>query len=608
MDSASAIKNLLRFSDHPARFWPAFLECAGWQAGAAAGLLLARKPNPGSWKQLCLWSANPARPFSPSLLAAAEQLAEIALQQGCAWAPLPAGAGQPAGLTLFGLRLLEEDQQQSSVAVFFAAEALPGEIEQTLARLPLLAELPASYQRQRAAQLALQELSAAGETLDLMILLNAETSYLAAAMTLVNETAARSRCSRVSLGWLEQGYVKLQAISHMERFESKMEIVGQLEAAMEEALDQDQEILLPAVDGSDAVIRDHQRFAAEQNLPNMLSLPIRLDGEPVGVLSCERQQQAFSEQEILALRVLCDQAARRLGDLKAADRPWKEKLTDGLRRQAESLVGTENTLPKAAGVLVCLLLAGMILFKMPYRVEAPFMLKSDDVRQVSVAFPGYIDQVHVKIGQQVREGDPLLSLDSDDLLLEESAAVANQIRYLREAEKSRAFGALVDMQIAQAQADQAGAQLELVRYRLSQAQLRSPIDGIVVEGDLEELRGAPVDKGQVLFKVARNEKLYAQLKLNERDIHELAVGQSGKIAFVSQPKQSFEVKVERIDPVAQAGEEGNLFQVRAIADETAPAWWRPGMSGLAKIEVGQRRILWVLTHRTLDFLRLKLWI
>jgi hypothetical protein len=32
------------------------------------------------------------------------------------------------------------------------------------------------------------------------------------------------------------------------------------------------------------------------------------------------------------------------------------------------------------------------------------------------------------------------------------------------------------------------------------------------------------------------------------------------------------------------------------------------MSGLAKVEVGQRRILWVLTHRTLDFLRLKLWI
>lgn len=608
MDSASALRNLHRFSDHPARFWPAFLECACWQAGAGAGLLLGRKPNPGSWKQLCLWSAAKSVSLSPTLIAAAENLAEATLQKGCAWAALPAGPEQSVGLTLFGLRLLEEDQQQSSVAVFFAAEAQPQEIDQTLSRLALLAEVPASYLRQRTAQLALQELAAVGETLDLMILLNAETSYLAAAMTLVNETAARSRCSRVSLGWLEKGYVKLQAISHMERFEQKMEIVGRLESAMEEALDQDQEILLPAVDLGGAVIRDHQLYAGEQNLPCLLSLPIRLDGEPVGVLSCERQEPAFSEQEVLALRVLCDQAARRLGDLKAADRPWKEKLTDGLRSQAESLVGTENTLPKAAGVLVCLLLAGMILFKMPYRVEAPFILKSDDVRQVSVAFPGYIDEVHVKIGQQVRQGDPLLSLDSDDLLLEESAAVANQIRYLREAEKSRAFGALVDMQIAQAQADQAGAQLELVRYRLGQAQLRSPINGIVVEGDLEELRGAPVEKGQVLFKVARNEKLFAQLKLNERDIHQLAVGQPGEIAFVSQPNQSFKVKVERIDPVAQAGEEGNLFQVRALAAESAPAWWRPGMSGIAKVEVGQRRILWVLTHRTLDFLRLKLWI
>jgi hypothetical protein len=31
------------------------------------------------------------------------------------------------------------------------------------------------------------------------------------------------------------------------------------------------------------------------------------------------------------------------------------------------------------------------------------------------------------------------------------------------------------------------------------------------------------------------------------------------------------------------------------------------MSGVAKLEVGERRLLWVLTRRTVDFLRLTFW-
>jgi hypothetical protein len=31
------------------------------------------------------------------------------------------------------------------------------------------------------------------------------------------------------------------------------------------------------------------------------------------------------------------------------------------------------------------------------------------------------------------------------------------------------------------------------------------------------------------------------------------------------------------------------------------------MSGIAKINAGERSLLWIITHRTVDFLRLKLW-
>ena len=53
--------------------------------------------------------------------------------------------------------------------------------------------------------------------------------------------------------------------------------------------------------------------------------------------------------------------------------------------------------------------------------------------------------------------------------------------------------------------------------------------------------------------------------------------------------------------------DGNVFLVRLKLDRTAESWWRPGMTGLCKLSVEKRSLLWILTHRTVDFLRLKLW-
>ncbi len=163
------------------------------------------------------------------------------------------------------------------------------------------------------------------------------------------------------------------------------------------------------------------------------------------------------------------------------------------------------------------------------------------------------------------------------------------------------------MKIAQARAAQAQAQLELIQHRLSQAQVCSPITGIIVEGDLAELRGAPVSKGDILFKVARHENLFVELKINEVDIHELSERQSGKIAFVSRPQLKYPFKVIQIDPVALPGDAGNIFIARGKNLDASVDWWRPGMSGIAKLDVGSRRIIWIITHRTIDFFQMLMW-
>jgi biotin carboxyl carrier protein len=595
-------KEFHSFAGHPAKFWPAFLAFACRQADAHIGILLNKKS--ASWKEICQWSTDQRRcSFSEPLSAELTAFAEKCLQEGSASTSIRASSEMIA----LGLALDEKAGEQASVVIFFVEAATSVNVDEILRRLCLIADTPAIYHRKRAAQQAQKDLACFADVLDMLLLLNAETRFLAAAMTLVNETAARYQCARVSLGWCDNGYIRLQSISHMERFERKMDIVTRLEAAMEEALDQDEEILWPCFDANGAVTRDHEAYVQKQQAEHLISLPLRLHDQPLGVLTCEREDTAFMEDDVRSLRILGDQVSCRLAELKQHDRWFGAKLKDGICKKVSGLLGVEHTLTKLVGLLICALVFFAIIVKLPYRVEAAFILRSEDVRQVSAPFDGYIDTVQVKIGQKIEKGHRLLLLDTSDLLLEESAALANQIRFQREVEKARARNTLIEMKIAQARTDQAQAQLELIRHRLSQAQVCSPITGIIVEGDLEELRGAPVSKGDILFKVARHENLFVELKINEDDIHELSEGQSGKIAFVSRPQLKYPFKIIQIDPVALPGDAGNIFNARGKNLDASLDWWRPGMSGIAKLDAGSRRIIWIITHRTIDFFQMLMW-
>ena len=61
-----------------------------------------------------------------------------------------------------------------------------------------------------------------------------------------------------------------------------------------------------------------------------------------------------------------------------------------------------------------------------------------------------------------------------------------------------------------------------------------------------------------------------------------------------------------IVPVATAADGRNYFEVEATPDEQQ-ANLRPGLTGVAKIEVGSRSLAWLLFHRAADWLRLALW-
>lgn len=604
------LPELKQSSSPPKEFWPRLLVCLANLSLASKGVLLLKDSaqQPPVWRKIGEWSANvgPSR-FMASFAEQLEVIAERTAQDGHLLAPLEPAASRGSGHYCVAVRLKLPRPTEECVAAFLLSEIHEASAREALLRLALVADTPELYLSHQAFRQARTDVEKFAAALDLMVLVNAEKRFLAATLALCNGVATHFHCDRVSLGWLEQGYIRLQTISRTEKFDRQMAAAKGLEVAMEEALDQDDEVVWPAPEGSTVITRDHAKFSEEQSVPFLCSLPCRVDGQPVAVLLCERSEKPFAVSELQQMRLCCDQATRRLADLKHQDRWFGARLGGEFREKCAEWLGPEHTWAKVIAISVVLVLAILFFFRLTYRVEGTFVLRSDEVSYLTAPFDGYIDQVFVRAGDAVAKESKLVSLNTSELELEESSALADLNRYQREGEKARAGKALAEMRISQALADQAKARLDLVRYRLEQAVIKSPLAGVVVEGDLRERLGSPVKQGDALYKVAKTETLYVEAEINERDVHELKGKNRGEIAFVSQPRLKFPVRIVTVEPAAVPKAEGNIFLVRCAVDGSAQPWWRPGMSGLCKLSVEKRTLFWILTHRTVDFLRLKLW-
>ncbi|HAT49405.1 MAG: efflux RND transporter periplasmic adaptor subunit [Nitrospirae bacterium] len=550
--------------------------------------------------------------FMVEVTALANRLAVIPADQGMGRLAEKKGEGR-----ILAIRFTDPSPGKVQVLAIALGQASSVNSREASTLLRLLTLIPAHFRDKSQIHAAEKKLQRCTGALDLAAQVNNDTRFLKAALTFCNETTNRFGCSRVSLGWMDPPNILVRAISHRDQFDSKREMVQNLQAAMEEALDQDEEIVWseattitsPAENalGDDFLItRAHKIYARKEGIGHMASVPLRIDGEPKGVITAERDRP-FSTEEILNLRVLVDMVSRHLFDLERRDRWFGGLLLLKARESLGVLWGVEHSLAKFLGVVTMVVLCFIIFASWPYRIDAPFILKTDDMLYLTAPFDGYIDQVHVKVGDSVHKKQILLELDTRELLMEQTRSLADVSRYTREAEKARAARSMADMKVSQALLIQSNAQLEKVVYQLDHAQLNAPFTGIVVEGDLKERLGAPVRSGEVLFKVARIEDIHAELEIDEMDIHEVNWGASGELAFVARPELTFDFIITLIEPIALPKESGNMFPARAKFQVKPPLWWRPGMSGTAKIFIGPRPILWILTHRSVNYLRMLFW-
>jgi RND family efflux transporter MFP subunit len=429
-----------------------------------------------------------------------------------------------------------------------------------------------------------------------------------AALALVTDLARRLDCDRVTLGFRRGLTTRLHALSHSATFGRRTQLMRGIAQAMDEAIDQGLDIAFPpGLLGGPAARKAHEALVRGHGASQVLTVQFGLQ-QGAGALTFERStDRPFTWEEIALCRNVAQVIGPGVRSRFEADRPFHQIAFGRLVQGLAALLGPRHLLVKLVILAVAGALFASAVVRIEYRVAANAVIEGTERRVVSAPFEGYIGEAHARSGDVVRKDDLLARLDDRDLQVERQKWSVEATKHRQKFAESLSENQRAEALIARAKLDQANAQLVLLDSMIARTKIVAPFDGTVVTGDLSQSLGSAVSRGQALFEMAPLGSYRVKLKVDERDIARIAVGQKGELTLAPFPTQTFPIEVEHITLVSTPEDGINYFAVDArMPDETATAL-RPGMAGLAKVAAGPQSIFWIYAHRLIDTIRLWLW-
>lgn len=445
--------------------------------------------------------------------------------------------------------------------------------------------------------------------LDLVATLLEQPRFNDSATAFTTELAARLGCDRVSLGILKGGRVKICAVSHSPQFEQRANLMRAIESAMEESIDQGETVVYPpAQENRPVVARAHEALLHESEAGSAATFPLLHDGHVVGALTLERA--AGYRFDVPTLEI-CEAVASVAGPIAELKRGNETSLPVHAGRSAkglwETLAGPGHASLKLGTAGVIAVAAFLAFASGAYRISANSKVEGAVQRAITAPINGYVKEASLRAGDTVTKGQLIGRFDDRDLRLERVKLLSQRDQFVRQYREAMAKHERAQTEIVSSQIAQSEAQLALIEEQFARTEMVAPFDGLIVSGDLSQSLGSPVERGQVLFEIAPLEDYRVALQVDERDISHVVVGQRGELTVSSMPGERFGFTVTKVTPVNSAKEGRNFFRVEAALEAKPGPRLRPGMEGVGKIDVDERKLVWIWTHGLADWVRLWIW-
>lgn len=413
-----------------------------------------------------------------------------------------------------------------------------------------------------------------------------EENFQHRATACLTDLAGTLNCARISFGVLHDQTIHIEAISYTTKVDSGSELHQDLSDAMEESIDQKTSIRVPKTISSHSKIL---LMRANEQLKSRMgglvqTVPFKTHRDYVGAISFEwdslHQETAPDESEVTQLVHILGPF---LYTSYQEERSIVIKLQDAFKKWTSELFG-KNTRwrPMMVTGIFLTVLATLAFMPIENNITANARIEGSTERVIAAPIDGYIDEVLVRPGDQVMTGQTVIELSARELLIEAQRMETELSQHENAYIASFAIADRSAMMSSLSLAEEARANLELIQQQLSRLSLKAPIEGVIIDGDVGQLQGAPISRGEILMTVAPIEGYRVILNVDERDIGNVTVGQSGRLLLSAIPHTPISIEVDRITPMAQIVEGKNVYRVEATLVEQS-ARLRPGLNGVAKL-------------------------
>lgn len=460
---------------------------------------------------------------------------------------------------------------------------------------------------------ATQTADRTASVLDTLAVALRHDSLQQALFDVANALAQRFQAGKVAIGLSEHWHLKLLALSETAHFDKNTPLAKAYASAMEEAQDAGKPVHHPPPAAApdmpaSAPYPLHQQLSRQSGSVRVYSCPLIHGVDTVGVITLERSTDTpFTPVETDWLEAFAALAAPIIRQRREAEKSSVRRLWGEGRALLHRLFGPRHLIWKTVAALLVLLVLILSLVQKEYRVTAKTVIEGEVQRVAAAPFAGFIQAGYVRAGDTVKTGQVLAGLDDRELRMEQARWSSERDQYENKLREAVAGQKLADVQVVTAQLRQAEAQLTLVTDKIDRARVKAPFDGIVVQGDLSQQIGAPIELGKELFTLAPLQSYRVILQVDERDIRHVRTGQAGQMVIIGLAGDPIALKISQVTPIATSQDGKNFFRVEAQLQSSAPVRLRPGMEGVGKIETGQRQLWWIMTHSLTEWLSLYLW-
>jgi biotin carboxyl carrier protein len=230
--------------------------------------------------------------------------------------------------------------------------------------------------------------------------------------------------------------------------------------------------------------------------------------------------------------------------------------------------------------------------------DGPFLVEPAQQASVHAPVRGRVAQIYVEEGQQVVAGQLLASLENLDLQSDLAKVRADlQVASARATQSQMRYG---DFATAERERVRLLQQERSLSEESAKLQVTSPIAGVVATPRLSDLKGSYLDEGAPVLELVDDSRMQARIYLPEFAMHDVHLGTPVRLRVQSRllPLSAVIRLISSdwvpLDPSLAEKEQlsginpPRFFAAQAWVDRSAEL--HAGMTGLAKIRVGQRSI------------------